>query len=56
MATNAVARCLNPERRCPMQILKETITRDFPTLAQDFAGAAALVVVLVVALNLPGLV
>lgn len=39
-----------------MQEIKETISRDIPAIAQDFAGALALIVVLLVALNLPALV
>ena len=36
-----------------MQEIKDTISRDIPGLAQDFAGAVALIVVFVVGLNLP---
>lgn len=36
--------------------LKAALTRSSHTLAQDFAGAVALVVILVVGLHLPGLV
>ena len=36
--------------------LKAAITRSSHTLAQDFAGGAALAVILVIALHLPGLV
>ncbi len=39
-----------------MQEIKETISRDIPAIAQDFAGALALIVALLVALNLPLLV
>ncbi len=34
--------------------LKDLISRNAPTLAQDFAGAVALVTFFVVALSLPG--
>lgn len=36
-----------------MTQLKETIARSRNTIAQDFAGAAALVAIFVVMLNLP---
>ena len=36
-----------------MHEIKETVFRDIPALAQDFAGALALIVVLLVGLNLP---
>lgn len=36
-----------------MQEIKETVCRDIPTIAQDFAGALALIVVFLVGLNLP---
>ena len=49
------ARCLTENGEDMMQDLKDAIGRDFPALAQDFAGAVALVAVLVVALNLPAL-
>ena len=39
-----------------MTQLKETISRTSSTLAQDFAGATALVVILVIGLNLPELI
>lgn len=35
--------------------IKETIARSRSTIAQDFAGAAALVAIFVVMLNLPAL-
>lgn len=35
--------------------LKAALTRDPATLARDFAGAAALVLMLLVGLSLPGL-
>lgn len=38
-----------------MTEIKEALTRSPLSLAQDFAGAAALVVSLVIALHLPGL-
>ena len=38
-----------------MQDIKDTIARDIPAFVQDFAGAVALIAILVVALNLPGL-
>lgn len=38
-----------------MTELKDTLSRNSATLAQDFAGAAALVVVAFVGLSLPGL-
>lgn len=38
-----------------MSELKETVARNAGTLAQDFAGAAALVVIVFVGLSLPGL-
>ncbi len=49
------ARCLTENGDGTMQDLKDAIGRDFPALAQDFAGAVALIAVLVVALNLPAL-
>ena len=36
--------------------LKTVIERTSPTLLSDFAGAAALVVMLIVGLHLPGLI
>ncbi len=39
-----------------MQEIKETISRDIPAIAQDFAGALTLIVVFLVALNLPSFV
>lgn len=39
-----------------MTELKEAFVRSSETLVQDFAGAAALVVILVVGLHLPGLI
>ncbi len=38
-----------------MAEIKDALTRSPVTLAQDFLGAAALVVSLVIALHLPGL-
>jgi hypothetical protein len=38
-----------------MNELKETIARSSGTLAQDFAGVSALIVIFVVGLSLPGL-
>jgi len=36
-----------------MQEIKDTVCRDIPAIAQDFAGALALIVVFLVGLNLP---
>lgn len=38
-----------------MTELKETLSRNSATLAQDFAGVAALVVIFFTGLSLPGL-
>ena len=35
--------------------LKETLSRNYATLAQDFAGVAALVVIVFVGLSLPAI-
>ena len=49
------ARCLIRKKDAEMSQLKETIARSRSTIAQDFAGAAALVATFIVMLNLPGL-
>jgi len=54
-ATPQPARCLTRNKRTPaMTELRETLARASGTLAQDFAGAAALAVIVLVALTLPG--
>lgn len=50
------ARCLIPKKKDSIEMteLKETLTRNAGTLAQDFAGVAALVVIFFTGLSLPG--
>ena len=55
MGTKQPARCLIQNGVTAMQDIKDTIARDIPGFVQDFAGAVALISILVVALNLPSL-
>lgn len=56
-STNAARPLPDPVEEGPVEMteLKETLSRNAATIAQDFAGVAALVVIFLTGLSLPGL-